>query len=187
MLETPFNRLPDFKTYTFLKKGLQKKWFPVNIAKFLRTLEICKQLLLQLLLLTVNIFSWVLDSALNSIAFLQRPSSRFKEFSLGCLVVGHSLIWKKGKISRNGHSLSFVVTRCTTRWNSLSLVVTLCHSLSLVVIRCHSLHQSLSLACLLINHPKFRFFSLKWKAFKDHDVYNYNYFLEGSCLKEKLI
>ena len=90
----------------------------------------------------------------------------FKEFSLGCLVVASSLIWKKEKLAEmvtrchslyyalslvvplvviRCHSLSFVVTRCTTRCHSLSfvvpLVVTRCHSLSLVVplvvIRCH--------------------------------------------------
>ena len=90
----------------------------VNIVKFLRTLiltKICEQLLLQSILLIINISSWVLVSALNSIGLLQRSSSRFKEFSLGCLVVGSSLIWKKRKISRDGHSFSFVVTRCTTR------------------------------------------------------------------------
>ena len=61
---------------------------------------------------------------------------------------------KKIKISRNGHSLSFVVTRCdslsffvplvVTRFHSLSFVVPLivtrcttrCHSLSLVVTQC---------------------------------------------------
>ena len=42
---------------------------------------------------------------------------------------------KKGKITRNGHSLSFVVP----------LVVNRCHSLPLVVICCHSLYHSLSL------------------------------------------
>ena len=49
---------------------------------------------------------------------------------------------KKWKISRDGHSLLFVVTRCTTCCHSLSLVVILCHSLSLVVIRCHSLYYN---------------------------------------------
>ena len=44
-------------------------------------------------------------------------------------------------IALHCHSLSLVVTRCTTR----------CHSLSLVVIRCHSLFHLLSLACLFIN------------------------------------
>ena len=64
----------------------------------------------------------------------------FKGFSLGCLVVGSSLIWKKEKLAEmvtRCHSLSFVVTRCTTRCHSLSFVVTRCttrcHSLSLVV------------------------------------------------------
>ena len=97
---------------TFLKKGLRHRCFPVNIAKFLRTIilvKICEQVLLQFLLLTVNISSWVLVSALNSIGLLQRSSSRFKEFSLGCLMVGSSLIWKKRKISRNGHLLSLDV------------------------------------------------------------------------------
>ena len=59
---------------------------------------------------------------------------------------------KKRKISRNGHSLSFVVTRCTTRchslYHSLSLVVPLvvirCHSLSFVVTRCTTRCHSLS-------------------------------------------
>ena len=50
------------------------------------------------------------------------------------------------------HSLSLIVTHCTTRCNSLyyslSLVVICCTTrcqLSLVVIRCHSLYHSLSL------------------------------------------
>ena len=86
--------------FNFLKKWLQHRCFPVNIAKFLRTLilmKICEQLLLKLLLLTVNISFWVLVSALYSIVLLQSSSSRFKEFSLGCLVVGSPLIWKKKK------------------------------------------------------------------------------------------
>ena len=90
----------------------------------------------------------------------------FIEFSSQCLVVGFSLIWKKenlAEIVTLCHLFSFVVTRCTACWNSLSLVVirctTRCHSLSLVVTRCttrcqalsrvvigcHSLHHSLSL------------------------------------------
>ena len=109
-------------------------------------MKICEQLLLQFLLLTVNISSWVLVSALNSRGLLQRSSSRFKEFSLGCLVVGSSLIWKKKrKISHYGHLLSFVVTHCTTPCHSLSFAVTLCHLFSLVLICCHSLYHSLSL------------------------------------------
>ena len=71
------------KTCNFLKKILQHRRFPVNIVKFLRTrisMKICEQLLLQFLLLNVNISSWVLVSALNSIDLLQRSSSRFKSF-----------------------------------------------------------------------------------------------------------
>ena len=95
VLESPFNRLAGFKSGNSPKKGLQHRYFPVNIAKFLRTLILMKifgQRLLQFLLLTVNISSWVLVSALNSIGLLQRSSSRFKEFSLGCLVAGSFLI-----------------------------------------------------------------------------------------------
>ena len=38
VLESSFNRLAGFKTCNFLDKGLQHRCFPVNIAKFLRTL-----------------------------------------------------------------------------------------------------------------------------------------------------
>ena len=152
MLEPPLNKLAGFKTCNFLKKRLQHRCFPVNIAKFLRTLilmKICEQLLLQFLLLTVNISSWVLVSALNSIGLLQ-SSSRFKEFSLGCLVAGSSLIWKKRKISRDGYSLSFLITRC----HSLSFVITRCHSLSLavliVVTSCTTHYHSLLLVVPLV-------------------------------------
>ena len=95
MLESPFNRFAGFKTCNFVKKGLQHRCFLVNIARFLRTIilvKICEQLFLQFLLLTVNISSWVLVSSLYSIGLLQRSSSSFKEFSIGCLVVGSSLI-----------------------------------------------------------------------------------------------
>ena len=105
----------------------------------------------------------------------QRFSSRFKEFSLGCLVVGSSLIWKKEKLAEMVircrslyHSLSFLVTRChylsfvVTRCHSLSLVVPLvvirCHSLSFVatrfITRCHSLSLDVPLVCLFINDQK---------------------------------
>ena len=114
---------------TFLKRD---RCFSVNIAKILRTLifkKIWEQLLLPFLLLTTKISPQGLVPALNSIGLLQRSSSMFEEFSLGCLVVDSSLIWKKEKlaemVTRHSlyHSLSFVlplliplvVTRCTTR------------------------------------------------------------------------
>ena len=104
------------------------------LHKFLRASifnKICKQLLLQFLLLTVNIFSQELLFALNSVSlFSSRSCLRFKEFPLESLVVDSSLIRKKRRISRNGHSLSLVVplvlTCCVTRCHSLSLVVTRC-------------------------------------------------------------
>ena len=74
-LESPFNRLGASSPTTFFKRDSNTG--VVNIAKFLRTLilmKICEQLLLQFLLLTVNISSWVLVSALNSIGLLQRSS-----------------------------------------------------------------------------------------------------------------
>ena len=156
MLESPFNRIVVFKTCNFLNKGLQHRCFPVNIAKFLRTLiltKICEQLLLQFLLLIVNISSWVLVSALNSIGLLQRSSSRFKEFFLGCLVVGFSLIWKKRKeklaeMVTRCHSLVLVVRFVVILCHSLSLFVIYCHLLSLVAIRCHSLYHSLLLVVI---------------------------------------
>ena len=136
-------------------------------------MKICKQLLL-----AVNIYFWVLVSALNSISLVQRSSSRFKKFSLGCLVVGSSFIWKKRKISWNGHSLTFVVPLVVTPCHSLSLVVllvvtscttrchSLYHSLSFVVTRCHSLYHLLSLdvplVCLFIN-DRINFYSVSWK------------------------
>ena len=139
MLECSFNRLTGFKTCNFLKKRLQHSCFPVNIAKFLRTLilmKICEQLLLQFLLLTVNISSWELVSALNSIRFLQRVLLR--------VLSGRFLSYlKKRKTSQNSHLLSLVVIRSHSLYQSLSFVVIRCHLLSfvvpLVVIQCHSL------------------------------------------------
>ena len=63
--------------------------------------------------------------------------------------------WQAPLLFEKKEKLAGMVTRCTTRCHSLSLVVILCHSLSLVVIRCHSLYHSLSLdvplVCLFIN------------------------------------
>ena len=135
-------------------------------------MKICKQLLLQFLLLAVNIYFWVLVSALNSVGLVQRSSSRFKNFSLGCLVVGSSFIWKKRKISWNGHSLTFVVTRCTTRCHSLSLFATLCHSLSLVVIRCHSLYHSSLVVPLVVIRCHSLYHSLSLVVIRCHSLYH---------------
>ena len=105
----------------------------MNIAKLLRApnfKKICKQLLLQFLLLTDNIFLRGLLSALNSVSlFSSRSSLRFKEFSLGCLVVDSSLIRKKEELAK-------MATRCHTLSLILPLVVIRCHSLSLFVTRC---------------------------------------------------
>ena len=126
MLESPFNRLASFKTSNFLKKRLQHRYFPVNNVKFLGILiliKICEQMLLPFLVFTVNISSLGLISVLNSIGLLQWFSSRFKELSFGCLVVGSSLIFfffkkKSAEMVTHCHSLSLVVplvvTQCIT-------------------------------------------------------------------------
>ena len=126
--------------------------------------KICEQLLLQFLLLTVNISFWVLVAALNSIDLLQRSSSRFKKFFLGCLVVDFSFIWKKKKkISWNGHSLTFVVPLVVIPYHPLSLFVICLLSLvvpfvvPLVVICCLSLSRDVPLVCLFINDLQKRF------------------------------
>ena len=49
MLEYLFNNFASLKACNFIKKRLQRRWFPVNIAKFLRTpilKDICELLLL---------------------------------------------------------------------------------------------------------------------------------------------
>ena len=52
---------------------------------------------------------------------------------------------KLAEISIHCHSLSFVATRCTTRFHSLSFVVTRCTT------RYHSLSLDVSLVSLFIN------------------------------------
>ena len=81
----------------------------------------------------------------------------FKGFSLGCLVVGPSLILKKENLAEMvtlRHLFSLVVIRCHSLSFLVPLVVTRCHSFSLVVplvvIRCHSLYHSLSLVVPLV-------------------------------------
>ena len=104
-LESLFNRVAGLKTCNCIKR-LQQRFFPVNIAKILRApifKKICKQLLLSFLLLTIHIF--LRGFLLLLIQYLSpRFSCRFKEFSIGLLVVDSFLIWKKRRISR-GHSL----------------------------------------------------------------------------------
>ena len=133
MLESPFNRLASFKTFDFLKKRLQHRCFPMNIAKFLGTVFLwksanncfCNSCFLLLIFLLKGLF----------LLWIQWP--RFNKFSfLRCIGLSFSLIWKREKLGEIGHSLSFVVTLCTIRFHSLSLVVIRCHSLSLVVFRC---------------------------------------------------
>ena len=114
------------------------------------------------LLLTVNVSSQEFVFILTSIVSLQDPLQSLK--SLFRVHSGRFLCYsKKRKISQNDHSLSLVVIRCHSLYNSLSLVVPLivirCHSFSLVVsfvvtcctTRCHLLSLDVSLVCLFIN------------------------------------
>ena len=121
------------------------------LHKFLRASifnKICKQLLLQFLLLTVNIFSQELLFALNSVSlFSSRSCLRFKEFPLESLVVDSSFIRKKEELPE-------MATRCHSLYHSYSLLE------SLVVIRCHSLSLDVPLVCLFINDISIEAFAL---------------------------
>ena len=81
----------------------------------------------QFLLVTVNSVSMLnFCSEFNGAS--SRSPSTFKDFSLECLVARLCIIRKKGelaKMSFHCHSLSLVVTRCTTRCHLLSLGVAL--------------------------------------------------------------
>ena len=144
---SPFLRKLQVLKPANLLKGEYCKIFKNTIL-----VKICEQLLLQFLLLTVNI-SFGCLFLLNSVGLFQKSYSRFKKFSLGCLVV-YSFVWKRkekiaGMITR-WHALSLVVSLVVIPYHSLSHFVIRCHSLSLVVIRCHSLYHSFSLIVPLV-------------------------------------
>ena len=126
LLESPFNRLAGFMICNFLKKRLQHSRFLIRI---------CKQLLLQFLLIFVFSGLFLL---LIQYAFFKGPLQGLKSSPQGAQWQAPLLFEKKEKLAE-------MVTRCTTR----------CHSFSLVVIRCHLMYQSLSLdvplVCLFIN------------------------------------
>ena len=87
------------------------------------------------------------------VCIINKKKNCLKSFSLGCLVIGSSLLKKKegklAEITTHCHSLSLValvvVIRCTT------CCITCCHSLLFVVTQCHSLLLDVSLVCLFIN------------------------------------
>ena len=92
-------------------------------------------------------------------------------FSSGCLVVGSSLIPKKGnsRISRNNHSLSFVFSCSHSMSLAVTLMVTRCyslyHSLSPVVTRCRSMYHSSVLRGVekIVFIPRKKSFVNPWK------------------------
>ena len=130
---------------------------PYYLHNFLRLYGLQTRKLSQFLLITVNIFSQALVSALNSIVLLQGPNQGLRV--LFKVLSGRFLFYQKQrKISQNDHSLSLVVILCHMLYHSLFLVVPViaipCHSLPFVVTscatRCHSLWHSLSLVALLV-------------------------------------
>ena len=131
----------------FLIKLQAFRFFPVNIAKLIRSKFFIKYL------------RWLLHHMFCFTLYFQKDNPEYIVV-LHCITVS---FW-------NLKSLSFAFIRCTTRchslYYSLSLTVTRCHSLSLVVTRfptrCPSLYYSLSftvplvvtrctLVCLFIN------------------------------------
>ena len=110
MSESPFNRLAGFKICNFLKKRLQDRCFPVNIAKNLRTLQqaFFKGPPLQCLKSSLQDAQWQPPLLFEKKKNLSKQSlvvilchSLYRSFTIRC----HSLYY----------SLSLVVTRCTTR------------------------------------------------------------------------
>ena len=95
--------------------------------------------------------------------------------SLGCLVVGSSLIWKKEKLTEmvtRCHLFPFVATRCHSLYHSLSFIITRCNSLyhslllvvPLAVTRCHSIyHSSVFLKAIIMLGGLYKFY----KVFRD--------------------
>ena len=115
----------------FLRKLQALK--PVNllkdVAKFLRTLFWYKSanscFCSSCFLLLIFLFGWLFLLLIQQ-AFFKGPLQGLKSSPQGAQWYTPLLFEKKRKISWNGHSLTFVVTRCTTRCHSLPLVVTRC-------------------------------------------------------------
>ena len=127
--ESLFNRVAGQMASNFIKRdSKQDKCFPVNIAKFLRTpilKKIFEQRYLQFRLLTVNISSQGLVSALSSISPSSRSSSRFSSSSLSCAQRQVPLLFEKNK----NQPKQLLVTCRTASCHSLPLVVTCCESM----------------------------------------------------------
>ena len=162
VLESPLNRLAGFKICNFLKR-LQHRCFRMNIAKFLRTLNLiksanncfCHSCFLLVIFLLRGLFLLLIQQA-----FFKGPLQGLKSSPQSAQWQATLLFEKKKNqpkwslVVTRCHLLSLVVTCCTTRCHSLSLVATRCHSLyhslSLIVTCCHSWYHSLSLVVPLI-------------------------------------
>ena len=104
-----------------------------------------------------------------------------KEFSLRCLVVASSLIWKKEKLAEmvtRCHSLSLVLICCHSLSFVIPLVVTRCHSLSSVVTcyttRCHSLYHSLYYSLSLVVTRCTTRLPFYKRSFKSMEIYRFS-------------
>ena len=141
MLESLFNKV----TCNFIKKRLQHRRFPVNIANFKNTY------FEKHLRTTASDSSYILHRKLfllkQKITLFYLLSFAFISFITRC----HSLLlivifcYSLPFIVTRCHSLSFVVPCCTNRCDSLSFVV------PLVVIRFHLLSIDVQLVYLFIN------------------------------------
>ena len=147
-------------TYQGSRHRPRKKSFSCVCVIFIHTflklyISQTKSCFISCFLLLIFLLRDFFSSQFNSRS--SRTSSTLKEFSLEYLLVGFSFNRKKRKLSWNDNSLSFIVTRC----HSLSLIIRcdflyqslspLYHSMSFVVTHCHSLPLDVSLVCLLIN------------------------------------
>ena len=132
-----FNRVIAFKTCNFIKKRLQHRCFPANIAKNFRNTyfeEICEQLLLTVLLLTDNILLRVFLLLVIQQALFEGPLQGLKSSLQGAQRQASLLFEKKEKqpkwsltcslllvVPLVSPVISLAVTRCKTfvMYNSL--------------------------------------------------------------------
>ena len=104
VLQSPFNKLTGFKTCNFIKKRLQHRCFPVKVVKFF--IEICEQLLVPFLLLTIDIFSWGLFLLLIQQALFKGPIQGLKGSPQGTQWYAPFLFEKKKE------KIAEIVTHC---------------------------------------------------------------------------
>ena len=159
MLESLFNKFIGLQACNFTKKRLQHRRFPVNIADFKNTY------FEKHLRATDSDSSYILHTKLNKIIQEADWPSRLafcfsRNIKSPYFTYSHSYSFVLSLTVIHWHSLSFFVTRCHSLSFVVSCCTTRCHSFSFVVpldvTRCHSLYHSLSfdvpLVCLTNDH-----------------------------------